>query len=289
MIPLLELNNVKKQFGTKPILNNISLKVNNGDIIGVLGSNGAGKSTLFKIILGILHKDKGSIKFLEKSINKGSYTYKEDIGSVLDSMLLPGELNLEKIGKIFSKVFKSWDQVYFDDLIQKFELPLKQKISEFSKGMSMKLSFAICMSHNPKLLIFDEATNGLDTHTKNFVLQEIENFKSKENRAAILSSHIVDDLERIATKFIVISNGEIVINDSKENILNNYGIVKCKIENLKKIENILVVKNIQNQLYVVTSDKNQDSLIGEVENITIEKLSDLIAIGDKSYEGTITK
>ncbi|WP_347090837.1 ABC transporter ATP-binding protein [Staphylococcus ureilyticus] len=289
MIPLLELNNVKKQFGTKPILNNISLKVNDGDIIGVLGSNGAGKSTLFKIILGILHKDKGSIKFLEKSINKGSYTYKEDIGSVLDSMLLPGELNLEKIGKIFSKVFKSWDQVYFDDLIQKFELPLKQKISEFSKGMSMKLSFAICMSHNPKLLIFDEATNGLDTHTKNFVLQEIENFKSKENRAAILSSHIVDDLERIATKFIVISNGEIVINDSKENILNNYGIVKCKIENLKKIENILVVKNIQNQLYVVTSDKNQDSLIGEVENITIEKLSDLIAIGDKSYEGTITK
>lgn len=289
MIPLLELNNVKKQFGTKPILNNISLKVNDGDIIGVLGSNGAGKSTLFKIILGILHKDKGSIKFLEKSINKGSYTYKEDIGSVLDSMLLPGELNLEKIGKIFSKVFKSWDQVYFDDLIQKFELPLKQKISEFSKGMSMKLSFAICMSHNPKLLIFDEATNGLDTHTKNFVLQEIENFKSKESRAAILSSHIVDDLERIATKFIVISNGEIVINDSKENILNNYGIVKCKIENLKKIENILVVKNIQNQLYVVTSDKNQDSLIGEVENITIEKLSDLIAIGDKSYEGTITK
>ncbi|PTJ87918.1 ATP-binding cassette domain-containing protein, partial [Staphylococcus simulans] len=241
-----------------------------------------GKSTMFKIILGILHKDSGSIKFFNELIDNKSYVYKEYIGAVLDTMLLPGELDVQKINNTFRLIFNNWNQSRFNYFVKSFNLPINQKVSEFSKGMTMKLSFAICMAHDPKLLVFDEATSGLDTHTRNFVLKEVKKFSQEENHAVIFSSHITDDIDRIANRYIFIQSGKIIIDDSKANIINNYGLIIQDEESFNISEEIIFSKKVHNKLYAVTCNKHVVPQNTEVKVVTLELLSDLIMTGDRS-------
>jgi len=259
MSNLLEIKNIRKSYGAKDALKDVSFNVPPGSIVGFIGDNGAGKSTTFKIALGHISKDAGTVKvFGQENINKQP-EIKERIGVVFDAANLPAHLTIKQLNKVFGQLFKAWDENNFQRLIQTFSLPMDKKVNEFSRGMSMKLSVAVALSHHAELLILDEATGGLDPSSREEMLEELKSFVSDGSGGIVLSSHIMSDIEKIASHLVIIKEGEILLNEEKEKVFEKYAIVDLAEEQLGLLNQEIVVAKRQRDSYysVLVSDKQQ--------------------------------
>ena len=236
----IEIKNLCKSYtGFK--LDNISLNLPEGCIMGLIGENGAGKSTLIKLILGMIKANRGTITLLGKE-NGGEITsLKEDIGVVLDDRGLPSCLNVKQIHKIMKNSFKNWNQPDFNDYIDRFGLPIDIKIKDFSTGMKMKLNIAIALSHNAKLLILDEATSGLDPVIRNEILNIFEEFTRNEHHTILISSHIVSDLEKICDYIAFLHKGKLMLCDDKDKLKEDYVLVHGTYDEIKALDPSSVV------------------------------------------------
>ncbi|MGM9880006.1 MAG: ABC transporter ATP-binding protein [Bacilli bacterium] len=238
----IELENVSKQYDGF-LLDKISFKVIKGTVMGFVGQNGSGKTTTIKALLGINKIDEGNIKIngrdiLDKELVKG------DIGVIFDEIPFQQNLKIYQLQRMLKYFFINWNDEVFLNYIKKFNLPLKKKISELSKGMKMKLQIATCLSHNAKTLIMDEPTTGLDPVVRNEILNEFMDFMLDENHSILISSHITSDLEKIADSITFIHNGKMLLSDDKNMILENFGIYRCAdIKNIPiKEEDIVSIR-----------------------------------------------
>ncbi|MGG0079430.1 Uncharacterized protein BCZB5J_04394 [Bacillus cereus] len=283
MSNILEIKNLSKSFGSKVVLKDVTFNVPSGAIVGFIGDNGAGKSTTFKTVLELIFKDSGTVKiFGEENINKDAKN-KGKIGVVFDAMNLPAHLTIKQLNKVFEKMFESWDRENFYQLVHSFSLPTNEKVGRFSRGMSMKLSIVVALSHNAKLLILDEATGGLDPSSREEVLEELKSFVSKSNGGILLSSHIMSDVEKIASHLIVIKDGEILLNEEKDKVLDNYAIVDVDEEQLTLINKDIVVVKRNNGSYfnVLVSDVHKLPSGIAHRTISIEEISVLLTRSEK--------
>ena len=219
-------------------LNNISFQIPKGSIVGFVGENGAGKSTTIKAILGLLTVESGEIELLGHKIKHGDKetAYKEHIGVVFDENNFPGDLRVKYIHKVMKNIYRTWNDDKFCRLLKRFELPEGKKVKELSKGMKMKLSLSAALAHRPKLLILDEATAGLDPVVRDEILDEFLGFIRDEDHAVLMSSHITSDLEKVADYIAYIHQGQVVLSDAKDNILDSYGRVGCTAAQLETID-----------------------------------------------------
>ncbi|MCI6156207.1 MAG: ABC transporter ATP-binding protein [Erysipelotrichaceae bacterium] len=238
----IELENVSKQYDGF-LLDKISFKVIKGTVMGFVGQNGSGKTTTIKALLGINKIDEGNIKIngrdiLDKELVKG------DIGVIFDEIPFQQNLKIYQLQRMLQYFFINWNDEVFLNYIKKFNLPLKKKISELSKGMKMKLQIATCLSHNAKTLIMDEPTTGLDPVVRNEILNEFMDFMLDEDHSILISSHITSDLEKIADSITFIHNGKMLLSDDKNMILENFGIYRCAdIKNIPiKEEDIVSIR-----------------------------------------------
>ncbi|MGQ7874260.1 ABC transporter ATP-binding protein [Bacillus sp. 1A] len=283
MSNILEIKNLSKSFGSKVVLKDVTFNVPSGAIVGFIGDNGAGKSTTFKTVLELISKDSGTVKiFGEENINKDAKN-KGKIGVVFDAMNLPAHLTIKQLNKVFEKMFESWDRENFYRLVHSFSLPTNEKVGRFSRGMSMKLSIAVALSHNAKLLILDEATGGLDPSSREEVLEELKSFVSKSNGGILLSSHIMSDVEKIASHLIVIKDGEILLNEEKDKVLDKYAVVDVNEEQLILINKDIVVVKRNNGPYfnVLVSDVHKLPNGIAHRTISIEEISVLLTRSEK--------
>lgn len=283
MSNILEIKNLSKSFGSKVVLKDVTFNVPSGAIVGFIGDNGAGKSTTFKTVLELISKDSGTVKiFGEENINKDAKN-KGKIGVVFDAMNLPAHLTIKQLNKVFEKMFESWNRENFYRLVHSFSLSTNEKIGRFSRGMSMKLSIAVALSHNAKLLILDEATGGLDPSSREEVLEELKSFVNKSNGGILLSSHIMSDVEKIASHLIVIKDGGILLNEEKDKVLDNYAIVYVDEEQLTLINKDIVVVKRNNGSYfnVLVSDVHKLPSGIAHKTISIEEISVLLMRSEK--------
>ncbi len=156
MANLIEIRGLCKHYGDF-CLDHVDLTLPGGTILGLIGENGAGKTTTIKAILGLIHRDGGSVQVLGREVTEGS-DFREDIGVVLDEIAFHDPLKAPQVGKILAGTYRNWDAPLFDAYLDRFQLPRNKKIKELSKGMKMKLSIASALAHHPRLLILDEAT-----------------------------------------------------------------------------------------------------------------------------------
>ncbi|MEK4652077.1 ABC transporter ATP-binding protein [Niallia sp. FSL W8-0954] len=223
----LELINVSKSrqgFSLDKI--NITLK--KGFIMGFIGPNGAGKSTTIKLIMNLIKKDSGMIKVFGLDNEKHSMKIKERIGFVYDDNHFYEELTIKEMKNIIRPFYSQWEESTFLKYVKDFSLPMDKKINELSKGMKMKFSLAIALSHQAELLIMDEPTSGLDPLVRTELLDVLQTLIQDENKTIFFSTHITSDLDKIADYITLINNGQIILNKTKDELLEEYTMVKGK-------------------------------------------------------------
>ena len=230
----IEIKGLCKSYGDFS-LNNIDLTLPGGSILGLIGENGAGKTTTIKCILNLIRRDAGEITVLGHDNIREERLAKQDIGLVLDECFFHDTLRPLDVEKILAPAYKNWDSDLFRSYLDKFGLPEKKLIKDFSRGMKMKLSLSAALAHRPKLLILDEATAGLDPVVRDEILDEFLGFISDEDHAILMSSHITSDLEKVADYIAYIHQGQVVLSDAKDAILDSYGRVGCTAAQLEAI------------------------------------------------------
>ena len=234
MTNCIEIKGLCKSYGDFS-LKNIDLTLPGGSILGLIGENGAGKTTTIKCILNLIRRDAGEITLLGYDNISEERLAKQNIGLVLDECFFHDTLRPLDVGRVLAPAYKNWDQALFRDYLDKFSLPEKKLIKDFSRGMKMKLSLSAALAHRPKLLILDEATAGLDPVVRDEILDEFLGFIQDEDHAILMSSHITSDLEKVADYIAYIHQGQVVLSDSKDAILDSYGRVGCTAAQLEAI------------------------------------------------------
>ena len=257
MDAILQVENLTKHYPDFT-LDHVSFSVPKGTIMGLIGENGAGKSTTINAILDLIHKDDGTVTFWGQELSSAKQL-KEDIGVVFDGINFYETLTPAKVGKIARAAYSQWDNHLYQDYLKRFQLPLDKEFKQMSKGMKVKLCIAVALSHNPKLLILDEATSGLDPVMRYYILDVFLEFVQDENHSIMMSSHITTDLEKVADYITFIHQGKVIFNKKKDDLRYHYGIVRCGAATFDQIDKqeILAYRKEDYQWNVLVADKEK--------------------------------
>jgi ABC-2 type transport system ATP-binding protein len=256
---ILKVENLSKNY-VDFNLNNISFNLPKGSIMGLIGENGAGKTTTIKLILNLIRKNSGSIKIFDLDNITNEQKIKQDLGVVLDESYFHDNLKPKDIAIIMKNFYNKWDKKAFHHYLKKFKLPEDKIVKDYSKGMKMKLSIAVALSHNPKLLILDEPTGGLDPVVRNEILDIFLDFIQDEEKSILFSTHITYDLDKIADYITFIHDGSLVFSKSKDEILDNYGILKCNEKDFSKINKDNIINYRKSQFGYEVLIKNKQNV-----------------------------
>lgn len=258
-------------------LQDVSLNIPTGTVMGLIGANGAGKSTFINSILGLVNSDYEMLRIFGKDLRTQEKEIKEDIAVIFDVSHYNLEFTPAFIGKMLSRVYKNWDMTIYEQYLEEFHLPKRKKLKQYSKGMKMKLEFAIAFSHAPKLLILDEATSGLDPIFREEILDIIRKYTEDEDHTVLLSSHITSDLDKIADYIAFIHEGQLLFVKTYDEIQENFGIINCRKELFDSLnpEDILSYRRESYGYKVMIESKQELRKIFpdlEIENASIEDL-----------------
>lgn len=275
----LEIKNISKTYKNFK-LDDVSFVLPCGHIMGLIGENGAGKSTIINCILDIIEKDSGSIFVLGQKNDKNNVSLKENIGVVLDASDVYDNYTVKQVENIMKDVYKQWNHEVYDYYIQKFALPLNKMIKDFSRGMKMKMAITIALSHQPKLLILDEATSGLDPIMRDEILDVFMEFVQDENHAILLSSHISSDLEKIADYIAFIHEGKLILSTSKDELIYEYGLMKCRNDEFDMIDKEDIIRYRIKTYEVEILVKDREKMAKKYPNCIVDptKLDDIMML-----------
>lgn len=228
----IQIENLTKVY-PKFTLQNLNLTLPTGCILGLIGENGAGKSTAIHLMLKLLERDSGKVELLGTDIDAPEFiSRRNDIGVVLDEVGFPAQLNARQLDRIFSDTYAHWDSERFFALLRQFSVADDKPFHAFSRGMKMKTGIAAALAHGAKLLILDEATNGLDPVAREEVLEILTDFTRDETHSVLISSHIVSDLEKLCDYIAFLHQGKLLLCEEKDRLLENYGVLQCTEEML---------------------------------------------------------
>ena len=222
---ILEVKSLRKEYDGFT-LNDISFELPYGYIMGLIGPNGAGKTTTIKLIMNLLRRNGGEIKIFGKDNIEDEMEVKSRIGFVYDTPNFYEHLTLKQMKSIIAPFYKKWDDSLFHHYIREFDLPLKKKIKTLSRGMNMKYALAIALSHHAELIIMDEPTSGLDPVFRRELLDILSGIIQDEKKSILFSTHVTSDLEKIADYITFINKGERVFSSPKDEVFENYGVIK---------------------------------------------------------------
>ena len=280
---MLKMEHVRKNYESFSL--NCSLEVKSGYVTGLIGKNGAGKSTVFKMILGLIAKDSGTIRLFDKEIQTLNDKEKQQLGVVLSDSGFSGYLTIHDIIPILDHLYEHFDKSFFVKQIQRFRLPQNQKIKEFSTGMKAKLKILTAISHHAKFLLLDEPTAGLDVTARDELLDMLREFMEQdESRSILISSHISTDLEPLCDDFYMIDEGKIIFHEDTDILLSDYALLKVTPQQYTNMDKRYILK-YKKEIYGYNCLTNQKQYYLEnepniaVENGTIEDVITMMSGG----------
>lgn len=222
---LLEVINLSKHYKTFD-LKDISFALPKGYIMGYVGPNGSGKTTTLNLITGILKCSDGEVYINGRTCKDDVRTYREQIGYVGDESYFPDNFTAKNIRSVLKDFYATFSEEKFNGFLRKWDLPEKKQVKDFSRGMKVMLMFASVLSRDTKLLVLDEATNGLDPVMRTEILKLLQEYVMDGQRSVIFSTHILSDLEQIADYIYFIDQGRTILYDAKDEIIENFLLVK---------------------------------------------------------------
>ena len=284
---ILELQQICKSFPKSDfILDKLSFSLPYGAILGFVGENGAGKTTTIGCILNTVRKDSGTVKLFGKEMRDIDTDIREKIGVVYDGDNFPGFWTAKQLSQVMEGIYTQWDNALFQKYLEDFHLPVKQKIKNYSRGMTMKLAIAVALSHHPQLLILDEATSGLDPIMRDEMLDVFLEFVQEESHSILLSSHITSDLEKVADYITFIHNGKLIMTASKNDLVYNYAVMRCKESQFLALDpgDIIAYRKRDFQIDVLVDNgkeaqrKYKDAV---VDHVSVDEIMLLLVKGER--------
>jgi len=284
---ILELQQICKTFPKSNfILDKLSFSLPYGAILGFVGENGAGKTTTIGCILNTIRKDSGMVKLFGKEMRDTDTDIREKIGVVYDGDNFPGYWTAKQLSQVMKGIYTQWDNSLFQKYLEDFHLPVKPKIKNYSRGMTMKLAIAVALSHHPQLLILDEATSGLDPIMRDEMLDVFLEFVQEESHSILLSSHITSDLEKVADYITFIHNGKLIMTASKNDLVYNYAVMRCKESQFLALAPADIIayrkRDFQIDVLVANGKEAQRKYKGTVvDHVSVDEIMLLLVKGER--------
>jgi ABC-2 type transport system ATP-binding protein len=219
--PIIELQNLTKRYRRHEALNGLSLKVSAGSAYALLGRNGAGKTTAIHLLMNFLKSDGGSASVFGKPVTKLDAGDRSRIGYVADGMDLPKWMTLQQFINFLRPMYPTWDDAFCKQLVKLFDLPLDRKLKHLSRGQYMKAAFIGALAYHPRVLILDEPFGGLDLAVREDLLNALFDLMSQEEWTVLLSSHDIDEVERLSDHIGILEQGKLVLAGEKDTLLAN--------------------------------------------------------------------
>lgn len=291
---VIEIKNLVKKYEDTVAVDNINFNIEEGEIYGILGPNGAGKSTTISIICSLLNPTTGEVKVLGEDIRKNSSKVKKQLGLVPQSIAIYRDFTAYENIKFFGELYGLRGKKLKESIDNALEftglLEMKnKKAKEFSGGMLRRLNIACAIIHNPKILIMDEPTVGIDAQSRNHIIQSVKNL-NKKGVTIVYTTHYMEEAEALCSKIAIIDQGKIIVEGSKEELKDmvsdkstlNIGledIYKVNIETLKNIEGVLDIVINEDNL-IISSSKEVNNL-DKIIKVVLDQGGKIIDLGFK--------
>lgn len=286
-VEIRRLNKAYRDFG----LTDISLDIPEGMVVGLIGENGAGKSTLIRSMLGVIRSNHECLRFFGMDMDTHEKEIREQIAVITDCTHYDLNFTPAFIGRILSLTYSKWDMVRYKQLLNSFCIPEKKKLKTFSRGMKMKLEFAIAFSHHARMLILDEATSGLDPLVRDEILGLIREFTVEKGHTVLLSSHITSDLDKTADYIACLHEGKLMFMKPMEEIREEYGIVSGSRKLLAVLNEEDIVAWLEEPYSCAILVRNRPALQQvfsdlPLRRVTVEELMRFALKGERRCEGS---
>jgi ABC-2 type transport system ATP-binding protein len=210
--PIISVAGVTRRFGMHTALDAVTLTLSRGGVYGLVGANGAGKTTLIKHLLGLLRADSGAVRVFGLDPVADPVGVLSRIGYLSEDHDLPAWMNVEELLRYSRAFYPKWDHTYAEDLRRSFDLDPSARIKNLSKGQKARAGLLVALAHRPELLLLDEPSSGLDPVVRRDILEAIMRTIADEGRTVLFSSHLLDEVERVADHVTMINHGRIVLS-----------------------------------------------------------------------------
>ena len=221
--PVIEVSELTRRFGARAALISVSLSLPRGAVYGLVGANGAGKTTLIRHILGLLRAESGSVRVFGLDPVADPVGVLSRIGYLSEENDLPGWMRIEELIRYSRAFYPAWDDAYAEELRQGFALDPAAKIKTLSKGQKARAGLLIALAYRPELLVLDEPSSGLDPIVRRDILGAVLRTIASEGRTVLFSSHLLDEVERVADHVTMISDGSIVLSGALAVLKTSHG------------------------------------------------------------------
>ncbi len=238
-MPILKVEGLCKRY-EKFFLDHVSFSLDEGYILGFIGSNGAGKTTTIKSMMNMVRPDDGSVKVFGKDFADNECAVKQDIALMLGACDYYNRRRLGTITETFKRFYPNWDDAVYESLLKRFGIDPDKKVKELSHGMKIKYSLTLALSHKARLIILDEPTSGLDPVARDDLLELFQELVEDGRKSILYSTHITSDLEQCADFITYIDEGRIIESTTKDELLDKYRIVSGSKDELEKIKADLI-------------------------------------------------
>jgi ABC-2 type transport system ATP-binding protein len=265
-------------------LDSIALQVPRGTIMGLIGPNGAGKSTTIRILMGLVHQDRGEVRVLGHRMPDEQVAAKWDIGFASDDMRLYDALTLGWHMNFMQSIYESWDAAYAEKLLKRFGLRAEQRIKGLSHGQRVKAALLLVFARRPKLLVLDEPTTGLDPVARHEILRELTGIMADEDRTVLFSSQNTQDVEQISDRITFIDRGRIIDSMDKEAYLDRWRRLRLEVPTgvaLPALPGVIGIRQTGRLAVAIANEfepdlpnayQNSGAVVHAVENMTLEEI-----------------
>ncbi len=261
---ILSIENLTKEY-PKFLLDNVSFELEEGYIMGFIGSNGAGKTTTLKSMLDLVQPKCGKVKFFGLDYKENEREIKQKLGFMFGDMEFYIKRKITDITDVVKRFYSNWNQDVYNQLINKFALDETKKLEELSRGMRVKYSLTLALSHDAQLLILDEPTSGLDPVARDELLELFQELVEDGKRSVLFSTHITSDLDKCADYITYINNGKIIETTTKDELLDSHRMVSFQEKQLAEIKEDLI-----------SYKKNSFGYFGLMKTAQADKYSDIL-------------
>lgn len=264
MSAVLEFANVSRAFRRVPVLNDVSFSVDAGEVLGLLGRNGAGKTTLINIAIGLLYPGSGSVRVFGMSPTNDPLAVKERIGYVAEESALRGGRTIRELIAFYRSIFPKWDDTLEREILDRFALSSKARISRLSKGQRRQVALLCAVCHRPELLLLDEPASGLDPATRREFLEAAILLLNREGTTILFSSHQMNDVERLGGRMVLLDEGSVKLDRELDHVREEMFVAivpRSSVSDagvLERIPGCLRVRPVRDDWHVVVEGTEDD-------------------------------